>query len=103
MSNTFTILWTVPCQTPLSLGFPRQEHYSGLPFPSPGNLPQPGIEPTSPARAGTFFTTESPTSDIKQNEIMPFEVTWMDLETVISEVSQTGEDKYRMISLICGI
>ena len=104
MSNTFTILWTVACQTPLSLGFPRQEHYSGLPFPSPGNLPQTGIEPTSPARAGTFFTTESTASDIKQNEIMPFEVTWMDLETVIlSEVSQTGEDKYHMISLICGI
>ena len=42
-------LWTVAHQAPLSKGFPRQEHWSGLPFPSPGDLPNPGIEPTSPA------------------------------------------------------
>ena len=40
------------------MGFTRQEHWSGLPFPSPGNLPDPGIEPTSAALAGRFFTTE---------------------------------------------
>ena len=38
-----------PCQTPLSMGFPRQEYWSGLPFPSPGDLPNPGIKPWSPA------------------------------------------------------
>ena len=43
----------VPCQAPLSMGFPRQEYWSGLPFPSPGNLPDPGIESRSPA--GRFF------------------------------------------------
>ena len=43
---------------PLSEGFPRQEYWSGLPFPSPGDLPDPGMEPTSPAWAGRFFTTE---------------------------------------------
>ena len=43
---------------PLSLGFPRQKYWSGSPFPSPGDLPDPGIEPTSPAMAGSFFTTE---------------------------------------------
>ena len=37
--------------------FSRQEHWSGLPFPTPGDLPEPGIEPMSPALAGTFFTT----------------------------------------------
>ena len=42
------------------MGFPRQECWSGLPFPSPGDLPNPGIKPTSPALAGRFFTTESP-------------------------------------------
>jgi len=43
------------------LGFPRQEYCSGLPaFPSPGDLPGPGIEPVSPALAGGFFATESP-------------------------------------------
>ena len=40
------------------MGFPRQEYWSGLPFPSPGDLPHPGIEPVSPALAGGFFTTE---------------------------------------------
>ena len=52
--------WTVAHQTSLSMGFPRQEYWSGLPFPSPGDLPNPGIEPTSPALAGTFFTSMPP-------------------------------------------
>ena len=43
---------------PLSMGFPRQKYWSGLPFPSPGDLPDPAIEPLSPALAGGFFTTE---------------------------------------------
>ena len=47
-------------QAPLSMGFPRQEYWSGLPFPSPGDLPDPGIEPLSLALAGGFFTTEPP-------------------------------------------
>ena len=45
----FAILWTVACQDPLSMGFSRKEYWSGLPFPSPGALPDPGIEPMSPA------------------------------------------------------
>ena len=51
---------TVALQAPLSMGFPRQEGWSGLPFPSPGDLPDPGIEPMSPALAGGFLTTEPP-------------------------------------------
>ena len=43
------IPWTVSCQALLSMGFSRQEYWSGLPFPSPGDLPDPGIEPRSPA------------------------------------------------------
>ena len=50
--------WTVAHQAPLSMGFPSQEYWSGLPFPPPGHLLDPGIEPTSPALAGRFFTTE---------------------------------------------
>ena len=46
--------WTVVCQAPLSMGFPKQEHWSGLPLPSPGNLPDPRIEPMSLALAGRF-------------------------------------------------
>jgi len=42
------------------MGFSRQEYWSGLPFPSPGDLPESGIEPVSPALAGGFFTTELP-------------------------------------------
>ena len=52
--------WTVAHQAPLSMRFPRQEYWSGLPFPSPGDLPDPGIEPASTAMAGGFFTTEPP-------------------------------------------
>ena len=47
-------------QAPLSMGFPRQKYWNGLPFPSPGDLPDPGIELVSPALAGGFFTTEPP-------------------------------------------
>ena len=45
----FETPWTVAHQAPLSMGFPRQEYWSGLPFPSPGDLPNLGIEPASPA------------------------------------------------------
>ena len=45
---------------PLFIGFPRQEHWSGLPFPSPGDLPDPGIEPASSALSGGFFPTMPP-------------------------------------------
>jgi len=47
-------------QAPLSIKFSRQEYWSRLPFPSPRDLPDPGIEPTSPALAGGFFTTAKP-------------------------------------------
>ena len=56
----FAFPWTVACPGPLSMRFPRQEYRSGLPFPSPGELPDLGIEPMSPALAGEFFTTETP-------------------------------------------
>ena len=59
----FETPWTIACQAPLSLGLFRQEYWSGLPCPPPGDLPNPGIEstsPVSPALAGGFFTTEPP-------------------------------------------
>ena len=58
--HLFVTPWTVVHLAPLSKGFPRQEFCSRLSFPSPGNLPYPGIEPTFPALAGGFFTTEPP-------------------------------------------
>ena len=56
----FVTPWTVAPQAPPSMDFSRQEYWSGLPFPSPGYLPDPGIEPVSPALAGEFFTTKPP-------------------------------------------
>ena len=56
----FATSWTVAHQAPPSMGFSRQEHWSGLPFPSPGDLPDPGIEPRSPALQADAFTSELP-------------------------------------------
>ena len=58
------ILWTVAQQVSLSKRFLRQEYCSGWPFPSPGDLPHPRIEPMSPALADGFFTPESPCAQL---------------------------------------
>ena len=60
MSDFLVTPWTVARQAPLSMEFSRQEYLSGLPFPSLGDLPDPGIESASPALAGRFFTSEPP-------------------------------------------
>ena len=59
------ILWTVAHQAPLSLDFSRQEYWSRLPFLPPGDLFDPGIEPTSQVLAGEFFTNAPPGKPIK--------------------------------------
>ena len=56
----FATPWTVAHQAPLPVGFPRQEYCNGWPFPSPEDLPSPGIKLTSTALVGGFFTTEPP-------------------------------------------
>ena len=64
----FETPWTVAHQAPLSMGFSMQEYWSGLPFPVPGDLPDPGIELTSlmsPALAGRFFPLAPPGKPIK--------------------------------------
>ena len=61
-ARLFVTLWIIAGQAPLSMGFYRQEYWSVLPFPSSGDLPNPGIEPTSlmsPGLAGRFFTTST--------------------------------------------
>ena len=60
MSNCFVTPWTVAHQALLVHEIPRQEYWSGLPFPSLGELPNPGIKPASPALAGRFITAELP-------------------------------------------
>ena len=66
-AQLFVTPWTVAHQSPLSMGFSRQEYQSGLPYSPPGDLPDPGIEsisPVSPALEGRFFTTEPPNFQI---------------------------------------
>ena len=81
---TLVTQWTVAHQTPLSRGFPRQEHWSGLTFPSLGDLPNPGIEPwslLSPALAGRFFTTTA----TREAHFPYFEITSSPLESCSKE------------------
>jgi len=60
MENLRSTKSTVDSKFPLSMGFPRQQYWSGLPFPSPEDLPNPGIEAAFPALTGGLFTTEPP-------------------------------------------
>ena len=57
---TLVTLWTAACQAPLSMGFSRQEYWSGLPGPPPGDLPSPGIKPMSPAQLVDSLPSEPP-------------------------------------------
>ena len=66
----FETLWTVACQAPMSMGFSRQEYWSGLSFPSPGDLPDTRIEPTSlMSLAGRFFTSLPPGKPLLLNTV----------------------------------
>ena len=81
----FVIPWTIARQAPLSMGFSRQEYWSGLPFPSLGDLLNPGIEPRSRA-----LHTDSLPSDLPGKP------------HTLSKVTQKEKDKYHIISPICG-
>ena len=72
VSDSFATLWTTAHQALLSMGFPRQEYWNGLPFPSPGDLPNPGIQPVSPVLAGRFSTAEPQGKPEAQFRITPF-------------------------------
>ena len=65
----FAAPWTVAHQAPPSMGFSGQEHWSGLPFPSPGDLPDPGIEPRSPALQADALTSEPPGKPLQQGAV----------------------------------
>ena len=67
----FVTLWTVAHQAPLSLGFSRQEYWSGLPFPSPGALPNPGIQRGSPALQPDSLPSEPPGKPSKKAHQVP--------------------------------
>ena len=70
MSDLFVTPWTLACQAPLTMGFTRQEYWSGLPFLSPGDVLDPGIKHVSPTLVGGFFTLvppKKPTSRYQNN------------------------------------
>ena len=73
---TLCNLWTIAHKAPPSMGFSKQEYRSGLPFPSPGDLPDPGIEPRSPTlQAETFFFTSAPPGKPFESESVQLFVT----------------------------
>ena len=76
----FVTPWTVAHQTPLSMGFSRQEYWSGLPFLQPEDLPDPGIKPVSPALAGRFFTIEPPLKSLYISSLVLFCFRFFSLE-----------------------
>ena len=73
----FATLCTVAHQAPLSIGFFKQEYWRGLLFLSPGDLPGPGIEPTSPALADRFFTTEQPGKPSTGAQMISFDFSFL--------------------------
>ena len=78
-----------PRQTPLSMEFSRQEYWSGLPFPSPGDLPYPRIKSASPALAGGFFTTAPPGKLPVWIPYYPFTIFWV-CSDITSSIPNTG-------------
>ena len=98
-------LWTVDRQAPLSMAFSRQEYWRGLPFPTPGYLPNPGIEPVSPASpawAGRFLTTTSTTSVLREKIISSGRygpMRWSLMKAVTMELKnrEKGEVKWHLL------
>ena len=72
----FATPWTIAHQAPLFMGFPRQEYWSELPFPSPWDLPDPEIKSTCPALDGRFFTTEPPGKPNKSWWAVIYKMRW---------------------------
>ena len=91
MSDSFVTPWTAACQVPLSMGFSRQGFWSGLSFPSPGDLPDPGIEPLSYVLARRFFITEPPGKPIH---------THAHTHTYVC-IFRTGQIFFKLIDMFC--
>ena len=78
----FVTPWTVALQAPPSMGFSRQHYWSGLPFPSPGDLPDPGIEPRSPALQAEALTSEPP------NDLLPSSMILLKLFELVTAINK---------------
>ena len=88
--------WTVAHQAPLSMGFSRQEYWSGLPFPSPGDLPNPGIEPRSPTLQADNFNLYATREALKYKNTVsqktPYRDTELQIQVLTSKISKRGKE-----------
>ena len=82
----FATPWTVAYQAPSSMGFSRQEYWSGLPFPSPGDLPNPGIEPGSPALRADALASEPPGKPLNRN--WHWKMIWVQNELLFPQATE---------------
>ena len=85
----FETLWPIVHQAPLSMEFSRQKYWCGLPFPPPGNLPDPGIEPRSPAMQADALPSETPGKPSMEGEGNS-EAGWLTLEACMKGSIQNG-------------
>ena len=101
----FETPWAVACQAPLSMEFSRQGYWSVLPFPSPGNLPDPGIKPRFLVLGAESLPSEPPGKPSGVYMSIPISQFIPPSETVIiqSEVNQKEKNKYQILMDICGI
>ena len=88
--TAYRLPWTIDCHASLSMGFPRQEYWSGWTFPTLGHLPDPGIELASPALASRFFTTEPSGSPLMYIQKTLRKTTWRFLSQDSIQASSSG-------------
>ena len=86
----FATAWSVAYQAPPSMGFSRQEYWSGVPLPSPGDLPDPGIEPRSPDCRQTALSSEPPGKFLKCYKAVAFNIISYDTVLIKSPVKQNS-------------
>ena len=100
MSDSLLTLWTVACQVPLSGGFSRQEYWTGLSFPSPGDLPHPEIEPRSPALPADSLPSELPRKHKTTNKIFRRHTHNLSFLTFYAENNNNNETRSGKLDLM---